>query len=141
MAHYSLPDIGTRITPHPQRVTPFYIVDDIHAARRRYSALGFDVTETEGSECLGMTAGDTGIMLVTPTHAARTMPLQAIKSLDKGPALYVCVDSIDAVRCSLADPIIGERVTDYGTWELFVESRVGLVIFAEKMTEPEEGSN
>ena len=141
MAHFSHPDIGTRLTPHPQRVTPFYIVDDINAARRRYSALGFDVTETEGPECLGMSAGDTGIMLATPLHAVRTMPKEAAKSLQKGPALYVTVESIDAVRCSLADPIIGERVTDYGTWEIFVESRVGLVIFAEQLSEPENGSH
>ena len=34
----------------------------------------------------------------------------------------------------LLTPVIAEMVTGYGTWELFVESRIGLIIFAEKLS-------
>lgn len=116
-----------------RRVTPIFLVDDIAAARRRYSALGFKSVETGKTGRLGMAAGETDIMLVDSVHAARTMPLKALKHLNREPALYVWVDSIDEVRHQLVEPIIGERVTDDGAWELFVDSRIGLVIFAERV--------
>jgi len=127
---------SARKTPHPQRVTPLYLVDDLISARRRYAALGFDIVETGDPELLGLRAGETGFIVATPHHARKTMPQRFFEGLQTGPVLYVWVESVDAVRPNLADPVIDERVTDYGTWELFVESRVGLVIFAERLGGP-----
>ena len=121
----------------PKRVTPVFLVDDIQSARRKYAALGFTSVETGKRGRIGMAAGDTDIILVDSVHAARTMPLKALKSLNKEPALYVWVDSVDEVREQLVEPVIGERVTDDGTWELFVDSRIGLVIFAERVGKAE----
>ncbi|MGI9386850.1 MAG: hypothetical protein ACR2OX_05420 [Methyloligellaceae bacterium] len=133
MAYATPLRVSARPTPHPQRVTPLYLVDDLIAARRRYAALGFDIVETGDPELLGMRAGDTGFIVATAEHARQTMPSQFVEALQTGPVLYIWVDSVDAVRSNLADPVIDERVTNYGTWELFVESRVGLVIFAERL--------
>lgn len=127
--------ISARTTPHPHRVTPLYLVDDLISARRRYAALGFDIVETGDPEMLGMRAGETGFIVATADHAKQTMPRQFFEALQTGPVLYIWVDSVDAVRPNLADPVIDERVTSYGTWELFVESRVGLVIFAERLSQ------
>ncbi len=136
MAYSSPSNLAYRPVPHPQRVTPLFLVDDMRTARRRYTALGFDVVETGDPHYVGMRAGDTGIILATPEHAERTMPSEIFETLKKGPVLYIWVESIDVIRNHLVDPIIDERVTDYGTWELFAESRVGPVIFAERLNAP-----
>lgn len=133
MAYATPLKASSRPTPHPQRVTPLYLVDDLISARRRYAALGFDIVETGDPELVGMRAGDTGLILATEQHAKHTMPRKFFEALKTGPVLYVWVDSVESVRPNLADPVIDERVTSYGTWELFVESRIGLVIFAERL--------
>lgn len=124
---------SARKTPRPQRVTPLYLVDDLISARRRYAALGFDIVETGDPELLSMRAGETGFIVATSQRAKQTMPQRFFEALQTGPVLYIWVDSVETVRPNLADPVIDERVTGYGTWELFVESRVGLVIFAERL--------
>lgn len=126
---------SARVVPSLKNATPLYLVDDMPSARRRFSAMGFqmnDLGDKRGR--VGMKAGDSEIMLVDQERAEHTMPLEVVSSFKHGPALYVWVDSIDDTRARISDPVIGEMVTGYGTWELFVESRIGLIIFAEKLS-------
>lgn len=123
-----------RVTPSPRQVTPLYLVEDMESAQRRFGAMGFEAAETSNQGCARMKAGDSQILLVDEIHAQKAMPREVLPSFKHGPALYVWVDSIDETRARISDPVIAEMVTGYGTWELFVESRVGLIIFAEKLT-------
>ncbi len=126
--------VSGRETPTPIKATPMYIVDDMASAKRRFGAMGFEMMALQDEGCVGMQAGPSQIILVEEAHAKRSMPPEVLPSFKHGPALYVWVDSIDETRAKIADPVIGEMVTGYGTWELFVESRIGLIIFAEKLT-------
>lgn len=138
--------LNGRETPNPIKATPLYLVDDMASARRRFGAMGFEMTSLQSDVlpgeqidvhkegCVGMSAGQTQIILVEEAHAKRTMPPEVLSSFKHGPALYVWVDSVDETRSKIADPVIAEMVTGYGTWELFVESRIGLIIFAEKLS-------
>lgn len=129
--------MGSREKPSPKNATPFYVVDDIVSAQRRFSAMGFELFETKDEGRVGMRAGDSRIMLMDQQIAQRALPPEVMTSFKYGPALFVWVDSIDETRSRIADPVIAEMVTGYGTWELFVESRIGLIIFAEKLTKGE----
>jgi hypothetical protein len=147
MATFDQAWLSGRETPSPLKATPLYLVDDMASAKRRFSAMGFELTTlqptVQNSEfgdvlndgCVGMSAGQTQIILIEETHAKRTMPPEVLPSFKHGPALYVWVDSVDETRSKIADPVIAEMVTGYGTWELFVESRIGLIIFAEKLSQ------
>ena len=146
MATFDQAWLNGRETPNPLKATPLYIVDDMASAKRRFGAMGFEMTTLQSAAdrsefcevlsdgCVGMSAGQTQILLVDEAHAKRTMPPEVLPSFKHGPALYVWVDSVDETRSKIADPVIAEMVTGYGTWELFVESRIGLIIFAEKLS-------
>ncbi|GJM03995.1 MAG: hypothetical protein DHS20C08_24960 [Rhodomicrobium sp.] len=129
--------MGSREKPSPKNATPLYVVDDISSAQRRFSAMGFEMFDTSDNDRVGMRAGESRILLMDETKAQRALPPEVMASLKHGPALFVWVDSIDETRSRIADPVIAEMVTGYGTWELFVESRIGLIIFAEKLTKGE----
>lgn len=137
MAVFDQQWVGTRETPSPKNATPLYVVDDMASAQRRFGAMGFEMFDTRDEGSIGMKAGESHIILVDESHAQRSMPPEVMASFKHGPALFVWVDSIDETRTRIADPVIGEMVTGYGTWELFVESRIGLIIFAEKLTRGE----
>lgn len=138
MGTYDQAWLSGRERPTPIKATPLYIVDDMASARRRFGAMGFEMMTLQDyghfGGCVGMQAGQSQIILVEEAHAKRTMPPEVLSSFKHGPALYVWVESIDETRSKVSDPVIGEMVTGYGTWELFVESRIGLIIFAEKLT-------
>ena len=127
--------VSLREVPCLKTAVPFYLVDDMASARRRFAALGFELSGVPGKAgCVGMKAGASEVMLQEAQQAELSLPSDLLAALKRGPALYVWVDSIDETRARLADPVIGEMVTGYGTWELFVESRIGLIIFAEKLS-------
>ncbi len=133
---FTSPDKGPclRDVPAPKEAMPLYLVDDMASARRRFGAMGFQLSDKFGLPgSVSMQAGDSHILLVETETAQKTMPSEVIASFRHGPALYIWVDSIMDTRAKLADPVIAEMVTGYGTWELFVESRIGLIIFAEKL--------
>ncbi len=134
MGHFEHAFNSQRVTPSPRQATPLYLVDDMDSARRRFGAMGFEAADSSNQGCARMRAGDSQILLIDQDHAEKAMPAEVLSSFKHGPALYVWVDSIDETRARISDPIIGEMVTGYGTWELFVESRIGLIIFAEKLT-------
>lgn len=123
-----------RDVPRPTEALPLYMVDDMASAKRRFAAMGFEIAPAFGKPgTVAMQAGASQILLIETSTAKETMPLDVVSSISDGPALYIWVDSIMDTRARLADPVIGEMVTGYGTWELFVESRIGLIIFAERL--------
>lgn len=123
-----------RAVPFPKQALPLYVVDDMASAKRRFAAMGFQLEGFfDKPGAVSMKAGDSQILLIEQARAEDTLPPEVISSLKHGPALYIWVDSIIETRSRLADPVIAEMVTGYGTWELFVESRIGLIIFAEKL--------
>lgn len=125
---------SAREVPSPLNATPLYLVDDMASARRRFAAMGFQLTGAHNKQgYVGMKAGESQILLMDHQQAERSMSPEVLSSFKHGPALYVWVESIDETRARVVDPVIGEMVTGYGTWELFVESRIGLIIFAEKL--------
>ena len=127
--------LSLREVPCLKTAVPFYLVDDMASARRRFAAMGFELSAVPGKAgCVGMKAGASEVMLQEVQQAELALPSEVLSALKRGPALYVWVDSIDETRARIADPVIGEMVTGYGTWELFVESRIGLIIFAEKLS-------
>jgi len=134
--HFHLEVEGSgREVPSLLNATPLYLVDDMASARRRFSAMGFELTTVDTQKgCVGMKAGSSQILLLEEDQAESSMPPGVANSFKHGPALYVWVESIDDTRSRISDPVIGEMVTGYGTWELFVESRIGLIIFAEKLS-------
>ena len=124
-----------REVPQPKEALPLYLVDDMASARRRFRAMGFEMCGASGRPGAElMRAGASHILLLEIDVAKRTLPPEVVASFNHGPALYIWVDSVMETRARLADPVLGEMVTGYGTWELFVESRIGLIIFAEKLS-------
>jgi hypothetical protein len=113
-----------------RRATPMYLVDDIAEARSRYEALGFEPKLTDDTGCLGVSAGPTNVILLNRDYAQRTLPARAVALLEERPALYVWVESLDAVRDALRGDFLGEtRLAGLREWA--VESEHGLMVFAE----------
>jgi hypothetical protein len=110
-----------------RRATPMYLVEDLSEARSRYEALGFEPKITDDSGC---TAGPTNVILLNREYAERTMPARAVELLEQKPALYIWVESLDAMRALFSGAILGE-VKMAGLREWAVESDQGLMVLAE----------
>ena len=113
-----------------RRATPMYLVEDLSEARTRYEALGFEPKVTDDDGCVGVTAGPTNVILLNRDYAERTMPARAVELLGQKPALYIWVESLDAMRAQLGSAILGE-VKMAGLREWAVESEQGLMVLAE----------
>ena len=113
-----------------RRATPIYLVEDIDDARMRYIALGFVPRDTSDDGCVGVTAGQTTVILLNHDYAERTLPARAVALLEEKPALYVWVESLEDMRGELRDTFIGEAKLA-GLREWAVESPQGLMVLAE----------
>ena len=110
-----------------RRATPMYLVDNIAETCRHYEALGFQPKLTE---CVGVTAGPTGVILLDCEYAQRSLPARAVTLLQQKPALYVWVESLDALRLDLWGEFLAEqRTAELREWA--IESPQGLIVFAE----------
>jgi hypothetical protein len=109
-----------------------YLVDDIDEARARYERLGFKQNPTDDSGCVGLASGDDNIILVNSDYAERTLPAQAVVLMRDKPALYVFVESLDAMRDALRGTFLGEaRMAGLREW--VVEIPQGVVVLAESV--------
>jgi hypothetical protein len=113
-----------------RRATPMYLVNDLIEARTRYEALGFEPRLSDDTGCLGVTAGPTNVILLNRDYAERTLPARAVELLCERPALYIWVESLDAMRSGLRGGFLGE-MQRAGLREWAVESDQGLMVFAE----------
>ena len=113
-----------------RRATPIYLVEDIDDARMRYIALGFVPRETTDDGCVGVTAGQTTVILLDRDYAERKLPARAVALLAEKPALYVWVESLEDMRGDLRDTYLGEAHLA-GLREWAVESPQGLMVLAE----------
>ena len=107
-----------------------YLVDDLGDARRRYEAMGFETRPTGDEGCVGFCTGATSVILLNRDYAQRTLPDRAIAILERQPALYIWVESLEAMRGSVDGTILGEHNLA-GLREWAVESDQGLMVFAE----------
>ena len=113
-----------------RRATPMYLVDNIAETCRHYEALGFQPKLTDDAGCVGVTAGPTGVILLDCEYAQRSLPARAVTLLQQKPALYVWVESLDALRPDLRGEFLGEqRTAELREWA--IESPQGLIVFAE----------
>jgi hypothetical protein len=108
-----------------RRATPIYLVEDIDDARMRYIALGFVPRDTNDDGCVGVTAGQTTVILLDRNYAERKLPARAVALLEEKPALYVWVESLEDMRGELRGTYLG------GLREWAVESPQGLMVLAE----------
>lgn len=113
-----------------RRATPMYLVSDLDEARSNYEALGFEPKPTNDIGCLGVIAGSTSVILVDREYAERTLPERAVALLQDKPALYIWVESLDAMRAELQATFLGEA-NMAGLREWAVEGPTGLVVLAE----------
>jgi predicted lactoylglutathione lyase len=113
-----------------RRATPMYLVSDLDEARLNYEALGFEPKPTNDDGCLGVIAGSTSVILLDREYAERTLPARAIALLEEKPALYIWVESLDAMRAELQATFLGEA-NMAGLREWAVEGPLGLVVLAE----------
>jgi hypothetical protein len=113
-----------------RRATPMYLVNDLIEARTRYEALGFEPRQSDDTGCMGVTAGPTNVILLNRDYAERTLPARAVELLRERPALYIWVESLDAMRAGLRGAFLGE-MQKAGLREWAVESDEGLMVFAE----------
>ena len=113
-----------------RRATPMYLVDDLAEASTRYEALGFEPRLSDDIGCMGVAAGPTNVILLNHDYAERTLPARAVELLHEKPALYIWVESLEAMRSGLRGGFLGE-MRKAGLREWAVESEHGLMVFAE----------
>lgn len=115
------------------RVTPMLVLPDISDALGRFETLGFERVEIGDAGCVGLKAGQTGLILASvafmngdfdPVHTSRLVG-ETIQ--------YAHVPSVDAARTRLspAATVLQDVRTRGGTRELLVENAGDLLILAE----------
>lgn len=109
------------------------LVDDVAATAAHYERQGLRALASDEPECVGLVAEatGTGLILLGPTYAGRSLPAGAVAELRKGAGLYVWVDSLADV--APAGVLLGEVETSHGTRERYVREPGGLVAYAERL--------
>jgi hypothetical protein len=117
------------------RVTPMMVLPDIGAAVSRYEALGFERVTTGSDGCVGLRAGQTGVILASVAFMNDDFDATLTDRLLDKTIKYVHVASVNEARTRLSNDatILQDVWTRGGTRELLVEDSGDLLILAEKI--------
>ena len=126
-------------TPLARRTTPMFVLRDIQPSVRRYELLGLTLVETGDDGCVGMIAGDTGIILATVAFMSGDLGVVQSEALEGRMIDYLRVDSAEESAANLSDAAVRPRdvVTRIGTRELLIDESGELFILAD--TTPRSG--
>jgi ethanolamine utilization microcompartment shell protein EutS len=117
------------------RVTPLVVLSDIGPAVGRYEALGFERVETGDPGCVGLRAGQTGLILASAAFMNGDFDPTQVSRFVGETVQYVHVSSVDEARTRL--PVTATLLQDVrtrgGTRELLVEDAGDLLILAEQV--------
>ena len=77
--------LSLREVPCLKTAVPFYLVDDMASARRRFAAMGFELSAVPGKAgCVGMKAGASEVMLQDEAQAEMALPSDILAALKRG---------------------------------------------------------
>ena len=117
------------------RVTPMMVLVDISSALARYEALGFERIETNDPGCVGLRAGQTGVILASTSFVRSDFGVANASRLAGQTINYIHVPSVDETRRSLSPGaiVLQDAQTRGGTRELLIEDDGDLFILAEQV--------
>ncbi|PWC42394.1 hypothetical protein [Azospirillum sp. TSO22-1] len=117
-----------------RRITPLTILPDIGAMAQQYRDLGFEAVETGEPDCVGMLAGETGVILATVDHMAADFGAAAVAPLAGRTIPYIYVRSVAEAAAGFTPPasVLAQVTTRGGTFEALIEREGQHFILAEK---------
>ncbi len=115
------------------RTTQMIVLADITQAIERYERLGLARISTGDDGCVGMLAGETGIILATVEFMTGDFGAEATAATLGKAINYLWVTSVDAAKANLSPAAIelNDVTTRIGTRELLVDDLGELLILAE----------
>lgn len=117
------------------RVTPLTVLRDIVPTAHQYRGLGFEMVDTGNSNCVGLRAGNSYLILATADHMVGDFPLELIEPLVGKTILYIHVQSLELARARLPSSalVLSQATTRSGTIEALVKEDEQYLILSEKM--------
>jgi hypothetical protein len=115
------------------RTTQMLVLADITPAIERYERLGLSRISTADDGCVGMLAGETGVILATAEFMTGDFGEDATTAILGRAINYLRVTSVDAAKANLSPDavVLKDAVTRIGTRELLVDDQGELLILAE----------
>jgi hypothetical protein len=109
------------------------VLADITPAIERYERLGLSRVSTGDDGCVGMVAGETGVILATAEFMAGDFGAEAAEAISGRAINYLRVTSVDAAKSNLSPDaaVLKDVFTRIGTRELLVDDQGELLILAE----------
>lgn len=115
------------------RTTQMFVMTDIASAIERYEGLGFSRFPTEDEGCIGMLAGETGVILATTEFMRGDLGTDGAEAISGRTINYVWVRSVDRAKENLTPGaiVLNDVITRIGTRELLIDDHGDLLILAE----------
>lgn len=117
------------------RTTQMLVLADITPAIERYERLGLSRISTGDDGCVGMLAGETGVILATAEFMTGDFGAEATEAILGRAINYLRVTSVDAAKANLSPDavVLKDAITRIGTRELLVDDQGELLILAEPL--------
>jgi hypothetical protein len=121
--------------PNVLRLTPMVALDDIMPAVERYLCMGFRRVDTEDPGCVGMRAGDSGVILASALYLSGDFRADHVQRMVGRTTAYIHVTSVENTRIPDTAKILDDVRTRGGTREVLVDDGGDLFILAEAPSE------
>jgi hypothetical protein len=117
------------------RTTQMFVMRDITSAIDRCERMGFARVSTQDEGCVGMVAGETGVILATTEFMSGDFGTENAEAVSGRTINYVWVRSIDRAKENLAPDtvVLNDVITTIGTRELLLDDHGDLLILAENV--------
>ncbi len=118
-----------------RRITPMTVLDEINSAVADYLSLGFALIETGDRGCLGLRAGEGGIIFASADFLRGDFEETAVSRFVGRTIPYLHVGCVDGAEMRLPPSarVVQKVVTRGATKEMLVEQDGRYSIFAEKI--------
>jgi hypothetical protein len=117
------------------RTTQMLVLADITTAIERYERLGLSRISTGDDGCVGMLAGETGVILATAEFMTGDFGAEATEAILGRAINYLRVTSVDVAKANLSPDavVFKDAITRIGTRELLVDNQGEPLILAETL--------
>jgi hypothetical protein len=111
------------------------VLADISPAIERYERLGLARISTGDDGCVGMLAGETGVILATAEFMTGDFGAEATEAILGRAINYLRVASVEAAKANLSPAaiVLKDAITRIGTRELLVDDQGELLILAQSL--------
>ena len=115
------------------RATQMLVLADITPAVERYERLGLSRISTGDDGCVGMRAGETGVILATAEFMAGDFGAEVTEVILGRVINYLRVTSVDVAKANLSldAAVLEDTITRVGLREVLVEDQGEVLILAE----------